>query len=328
MEKGKRRIDKFELINSQSPGDILMLTALVRDWKKKYLHTKFRVNTSSDTLFDNNPNVEKKVYKNLVFDTNAEEESKRIDSEDKDWFKFYTHYGDDEQYGRTVKNPYSIHEGGAHKKHFINGMIGYANAFLGLNIKLTKFKPDLYLSDAEKVRHPSLPKKYWIVFPGGKTDYRRKIWPFSNWEKVFSTFPDVNFVQLGGCEWDHIKPIFRNSNVINFTGMTTLREVLSLIYNSEGVICPITFGMHVAAAFDKRCIVIAGGGEHDTWEAYTRNGGAKVPHHYLHTCGQLVCCKNGGCWTGDCKNKASDGVQKCFKLITPKVVCEVLRRYV
>ena len=47
------------LVNRQSPGDILMLTACVRDLKKVMPDITVGVQTSAMELWENNPNVKK-----------------------------------------------------------------------------------------------------------------------------------------------------------------------------------------------------------------------------------------------------------------------------
>src|SRR5581483_1032213 len=110
-----------------------------------------------------------------------------------------------------------------------------------------------------------------------------------------------------------------------------------------GVLCPVTFAMHLAAAVPTRagrppqrpCVVVAGGREPPHWEAY--------PHHqFLHTVGALSCCADGGCWKSRCQT-VGDGDEKdrrnlceqpvqvspdlriprCMTLITPE---DVIRR--
>ena len=69
------------------------------------------------------------------------------------------------------------------------------------------------------------------------------------------------------------------------------------MYHSSGVLTPVSFPMHLSTMQVKKdrclknrpCIVIAGGREPSTWEQYTN-------HHYIHRCGMLPCCDNGGCW--------------------------------
>ena len=314
---------KLILKNHQSPGDIMMFTSLVRDIKKAYPHFRLRVKSSADALFLNNPNIEETELVPRVFNTNAKEKSARADTTDDGWLAVDVHYGDETQLGKDVSNPYSIHKCGKHKKHFMNGMIGYMNKLLDLDIKLTELRPDIYLTEEEKKPLSGLSEKYWVVVPGGKPDYPRKIWPARNWDALFEILSDVNFVQMGGNEADHIKPQFRTrKNLTDLTGKTSIREVLSLIYNAQGVITPITFAMHVTACFpDKPCIVVAGGGEHHTWEAYPG-------HDFLHTCGVLPCCRDGGCWSGECSNKNTHtGEQRCMEMLTAEIVADIVKKH-
>jgi ADP-heptose:LPS heptosyltransferase len=312
---------KVILRNHQAPGDILMLTSLVRDWKAKYPEHRIRVKTSTDMLFENNPLIEKVNIVPKAFNTNAVKLDDQKDLSDNGWLNIDVHYGDEEQLGKKVDNPWSIHKCGTHKKHFMYGMFGYVNTLLGLDIKLTELRPDVYLNPEENEK--MVQGDYWVVVPGGKPDYLRKIWAKRNWEELFNLLPDTKFVQVGGSEANHIKPVFNNKNVLNFTGHTILRQVLSLIHNAKGVICPITYAMHAASFWpEKKCIVIAGGGEHHTWEAYPG-------HDFLHTCGTLECCKDGGCWAGKCTNKNPEtDEQRCMELITADVVAEIVKGYV
>ena len=103
----------------------------------------------------------------------------------------------------------------------------------------------------------------------------------------------VLFVQVG--ESGHAHPPLRG--VLDLRGKTTLRELVRLVYHAQGVLCPVTLMMHLAAAVEcppgrvrnRPCVVVAGGREPPHWEAY--------PHHqFLHRAGALRCCENGGCW--------------------------------
>ncbi len=80
-------------------------------------------------------------------------------------------------------------------------------------------------------------------------------------------------------------------------GRTNLRQLIRLMHHAQGVLCPVTLHMHLAAAVpvskgmpkNRPCVVVAGGREPAQWEAY--------PHHqYLHRNGMLPCCDQGGCW--------------------------------
>lgn len=105
----------------------------------------------------------------------------------------------------------------------------------------------------------------------------------------------------------------------------------------------MTLMMHLAAAVERKhsglhdrpCVVVAGGRERPTWEAY--------PHHqFIHTVGALPCCKQGGCWRsrtvplgdGDekdlpdslCINVARN-LPRCMDTITPEDVIRRIQLY-
>jgi ADP-heptose:LPS heptosyltransferase len=110
-------------------------------------------------------------------------------------------------------------------------------------------------------------------------------------------------VQGGAQLPGHWHPELKNAK--SHVGTADPRGFLRLIYGADGVTCPVSFPMHVAAAFDKPCVVIAGGREPWWWEAYTntrvRQFGEEcapvtVPHKFLHSIGQLDCCQSTGCW--------------------------------
>ena len=93
-------------------------------------------------------------------------------------------------------------------------------------------------------------------------------------------------------------------------GKTSLRQFIRLMHHAAGVVCPVTFAMHLAAAVETRagapkvrpCVVIAGGREPTHWEAYPQ-------HQYLSTVGALSCCLEGGCWKSRCQ-LVGDGDEK------------------
>ena len=142
-------------------------------------------------------------------------------------------------------------------------------------------------------------------------------------------------MQIG--EGGHYHPDL--SGVIDLRGKTDTRAVVRLMHSAQGVVCPVTFLMHLAAAVEMRghphrarpCVVIAGGREPPQWETYPA-------HQFIHTVGALPCCGQGGCWRvrtlplGDGDQKDSpeslcvdvvDGLPRCMAMITPE---EVIRR--
>ena len=253
-----------------SPGDILMLTAVVRDlhlsYPKKYLTD---VRTSAAQLWENNP--------------------------------YITALNENDQDVELVECEYPlIHQSNEEQYHFIHGYRKFLEKKLNIVIKPTKFKGDIHISSIEKRWYSQVQEitgkdtRYWLIVSGGKLDYTCKWLDPDKLQQVVDNFKDnIQFVQVG--EEKHNHP--RLKRVIDLVGKTDIRQLVRLMYHADGVICPVTFLMHLAAAVETKpgrplnrpCVVVAGGREPLQWEAY--------PHHqYLHTNGCLPCCDNGGCW--------------------------------
>jgi len=193
-----------------------------------------------------------------------------------------------------------IHRSNHAPYHFIHGFIDYLNEFLGLKLKVSAFRGDVHLSDAERrgvsqvaeVLGGDVP--YWVVVAGGKTDFTIKWWDAARFQEVVDFFRGrILFVQAG--EAHHHHPPLRG--VLDLRGKTDLRQLVRLVYHAQGVLCPVTLAMHLAAAVEVKegrpknrpCVVVAGGREPAQWEAYTH-------HQFIHTVGALRCCDDGGCW--------------------------------
>jgi ADP-heptose:LPS heptosyltransferase len=263
-------VRKLILRNFQSPGDIVMLTAAVRD-----LHTAYSgqflidVRTPCPALWENNPHI-----------TALREQDPGVELVD-------CHYP-------------LIHRSNHAPYHFLHGFIEYLNERLGLAIKPTQFRGDIHLSAQEKswisrieeILYSRVP--FWIVVAGGKRDFTIKWWDPRRYQRVVDHFAGrILFVQVG--EAGHEHPPLRD--VIDLRGKTNLRQLVRLVYHAQGVVCPVTLLMHLAAAVEmpagmpknRPCVVVAGGREPPHWEAY--------PHHqFLHRAGTLFCCDDGGCW--------------------------------
>jgi ADP-heptose:LPS heptosyltransferase len=105
-------------------------------------------------------------------------------------------------------------------------------------------------------------------------------------------------------------------------GKTNLRKLFKIIKESEGVITCVSLPMHIAAAFNKPCVVVAGAREGTRWELYPN-------HQFLYVNGCLPCATYDGCWRSkleDCNNKV-EGTPKCMMLITPQDIYNAVNRY-
>lgn len=313
---------KIILRNFQSPGDVLMLTAAVRDLHLTYPgQFQTDVRTSCPALWENNP--------------------------------FISPLTESEEAVETIDCAYPlIHRSNSLPYHFIHGFRLFLNERLNLNIQPTKFGGDIHLNQQERNWLSQIDEitgtansRFWIVVSGGKTDFTTKWWDPSRYQAVVDHFRGhLRFVQCGEAGTNHVHPPLEG--VINLVGKTDLRQLVRLIFHSDGIICPVTFFMHAAAAIQTKlnrathrpCIVIAGGREPSQWEAY--------PHHqFLHTNGCLPCCDNGGCWKsrveplwdGDIKDQElclypiptiyGRKIPKCLEMITAHDVIRALERY-
>lgn len=303
----------------QSPGDIVILTAAVRDLHAAHPgQFQTDVRTSADELWVHNP--------------------------------YITRLSESESGVETLEMHYPlIHQSNMRPYHFVHGYVQYLEERLGLRIPVTKFSGEVHLSDDERRRPPefgqvTLPERYWIVIAGGKYDFTAKWWNPASYQAVVDHFRDrITFVQCG--EAGHWHPPL--TGVTNLVGQTSLRDFVRLMHFADGVVCPVTLAMHLAAAVEmpqgrprtRAGVVIAGGRESPHWEAY--------PHHqFLHTVGALSCCREGGCWKSRCqlvgdgddkdrRNLCEQPVQitanlripRCLDSITAADVIRAMERY-
>jgi ADP-heptose:LPS heptosyltransferase/SAM-dependent methyltransferase len=299
----------------QSPGDILVLTATVRELHHAHPgEFQTDVRTSADAIWQNNP-----------FLTKLEESQADVEH-------LMMHYP---LINQSNQSPY----------HFLHGYVQYLEQHLGVRIPLTRFKGDIHLSNEEKNApcpglESGVPESFWIIIAGGKYDFTAKWWSPASYQRVVDHFQGrITFVQCGEQGHWH-KPLL---GAINLVGKTGLRDFIRLMYHADGVVCPVTFAMHLAAAVETKpgrsrcrpCVVIAGGREPPHWEAYPQ-------HQFISTVGTLSCCAEGGCWKSRCQ-LVGDGDEKdrhnlcdqpiqiaadlriprCMDMITPD---EVIRR--
>jgi ADP-heptose:LPS heptosyltransferase len=315
---------KLMVSQHQSPGDIIMLSAAIRDLHKAYPKSFVTcMRTPCNDIWTNNPN------------------HKRLHDEDPDIMWISCEY--------PLIN--TCNEG-AH--HFIHGFRMDLESKLGIPIPQGPLKGDVHLTPQEKAWFSQLYEMFeknipfWIIDAGSKSDFTCKQWEPAKYQAVVDGLPDVTFVQIGSKDPKHRHTPLKGKNVIDLIGKTSIRQLIRLVYHSAGVITPVSFPMHLAAAVEmhprykrraRPCVVIAGGREPAVWEAYTN-------HQFLHTCGMLPCCDAGGCWAsrvepifdGDLKDvkdlcarpvKSASGVivPKCMDMIQPKDVIEKVQLY-
>ncbi len=268
-----------------SPGDIVMLTACVRDLQRAHPgQYQVDVRTPCPELWQNNPHLTK------LKDNDAE--------------FIEMHYP---AIGQANQVP----------GHFVSGYSAYLESLLHVRIPTTEFRGDIHLSEEEK-RKPTIEPGYWIIVNGGKCEYSSKWANPEHNQKVVDHFRgSLRFVQVGvtsrkpkGGDPGHWhEPL---EGVTNLIGKTGLRDLVRLTHFAAGVLCPVTLMMHLAAAVpcpanmpaSRPCVVVAGGREPPNWEAYPG-------HQFISTLGWLKCCSprmekdgrinSGACWKDRCQ---------------------------
>jgi ADP-heptose:LPS heptosyltransferase len=202
-----------------------------------------------------------------------------------------------------------VHNSNYRPYHFIHGYAQFLEDRLGVRVPLAHFKGDIYLSPPEKAGPApgGVTGRYWLLVAGGKYDFTAKWWDPARFARVVEHFRGrVAFVQVG--EAGHWHPPVPGA--VNLVGRTTPRELVRLVYRADGVLCPVTFAMHLTAAIEappgapplRPCVVVAGGREPAHWEAYPG-------HQFISNNGALPCCAEGGCWRSRCQ-PAGDGDEK------------------
>ena len=329
MSKPER---KFGIEFTMAPGDVFLLTALVRDIRQAF-QGRYAVNVAVPfpDLWRHNPYLDRSIDKQDPSATWV-----RISPSD---------YLDGL---RTVQSGVQL--------HFLTWYYRIFEKYTGIHVPCLFPGGDLHLTEEEKAE-PFVEPPYWIVVPGGKTDWTTKWWSQHRWQELVDALRQrgIRCVQEGATKPYCCHPPLRG--VLNLVGRTSIRDLIRNIYHAEGVICGISLPMHLAAALQKPCVVIAGGYESPVWEWYTDQFGAfgpecapvKVPHRFLHTLGQLACCQTVGCWArrvvkltthepGDdffnnrlCRDRAVDEagwyIPRCMERIATEAVLEAVLSY-
>jgi ADP-heptose:LPS heptosyltransferase len=307
---------KLILRSDLALGDVVLMTAAVRDLHLCYPGAFLTdVRTPCGTLWNHNP------YLCHLNENEPEVETLGLDLPLIDW---------------SNRVPY----------HVLEGFIDNLNQQLGLHVRCTEFKGDIHLSAAEK-RAPSpvhllagrkIP--FWLIFAGGRHEITIKWWDHARYQEVVDHFRGrIQFVQAGSASDHHPKL----SGTIDLRGKSSVRELLQLVYHSQGILCGVTGPMHLAAAVERKpgvagvrpCVVVAGGRESAHWEAYPG-------HQFLHTIGALPCCASGGCWKmrtvplgdGSPKDVSSElcvnvkhGLPSCMDMVSAATVIQSVQSY-
>jgi ADP-heptose:LPS heptosyltransferase len=285
--------------NRQAIGDILCMTAAVRDFKKTFPKTRVGVRSTAMHLWDHNPNVD--------------------------------HQFRDDNFIKDIGPGFGTNRSNAWNIHLIDAFrIDMENK---LNIKIEKgeVRPDIWMTEEEYARPPILEGPYWVIIVGGEPGWTAK--QYNRWQPVVDILKDkIQIVQLGvkGQPWPALDGV---TNLIGRTEdrNTGIRDLFNIFLHSQGSIGLVSMHMHLSAAFGNPCVVIAGAREPSWFTHY-------FGHQYLQTNGTMHCGLHTACWKCDvtaCRNKVANpksqvlGLQvpMCIDIIEPEEVSAAVMKY-
>ena len=169
------------------------------------------------------------------------------------------------------------------------------------------------------------PEKYWVIACGWRSDISVKSWPMANWQQVVDglTAKGIKLVRIGAkSSCDFQSPL--NGVTLDLVGKTTITDMFRIIAHKDcvGVICLESSAAHVARAFGKRAVVIAGSRIHsstvrynvpeETWlgdDAFACSG---CDVHYVAPRNEKD--------TSVCLMPGSNGFASCLNAIAPTMV--------
>lgn len=308
--------------NRQAIGDILMMTCGIRDFKKAFPEIEVQVESTAMHIWDYNPNICRDKWDSVIDGKEDTEQKIKQAIEENKPIKLYI----GPSKGTNASN--------RSDKHFANAYRMSIEDILNVKIPQGPIRPDIYMTKEEYGRSPIFKKPYWLITAGEKGDWTCKTYPFQKWQEVVEKLPDVTFVQLGSLGHKH--PELKGNNVINYIGKTQdrtsgIRDLFNLFLNCEGSVGLVSFQMHLAAAFNKSCVVMAGARE-PVW--FTRYPG----QNYMSSDGCLPCTVNGkdfpvACWY--CKLERCNykdeyfehSVPRCANVFSSDDVVREIKRY-
>jgi len=276
------------LLSNMQPmlGDRLMFTPVVRDLKKAHPDWEVGVESIGPEIWENNPHIVRNMTKpDKVFNIGP---------------------------GKVTRGSKT------NGLHITAAFRCSLEEHLGEPVQQGEFKPEIFLSEAEK-NNRLIDGKYWVINTDCGPFSAKRWWP-ERFQQMVEQLPDITFVQVGLKKDNQYR--LRGPNIIDMIDRTKIRELFSLVYNAEGCISLISSLMHVAAAFDKPCVVLAGAREPATFEHYAN-------HRYIDRVGCLPCAANAACWHNSisaCKNRVGD-IARCMDMIRVDQVVDAVESY-
>lgn len=324
--------------NRQAIGDILMFTCAIRDFKKAFPNIEVQVRSTAMHIWDYNTNINKDKWHEVIdpmrYWKNPDRKPKTEEMIQMSEQAIKVSADEDKPVLLYIGPGKLTNASNRKDLHFANAYRISMETVLGVQISQGPIRPDIYMSETEYLEPPIIEPPYWLITAGEKGDWTCKTFPFAKWQEVVEKLPQIKFVQLGSTGHKH--PELSGNNVVNFIGKTQdrnagIRMLFNLFNNCEGSMGLVSFQMHLAAAFNKPCVVIAGAREP---VHFTRYPGQQ----YLASDGCLPCTITGkqvptACWfckIERCPYHTKYGGQEvplCSDLFSSDDVVKAIMRY-
>jgi ADP-heptose:LPS heptosyltransferase len=296
----EKKQKKWILYHHRQAGDILVMTTLVRQIKN-LLNNDVLINCNTPVcqeIWNNNPHIDTSIL---------QQEADRFIKID---------------YKSVIDNPqWQLHHSYGFKIDF--------ERQTGIILPEWDCRPVIELSEFELELAKDFKEKFGgnfcIISTDTKKSCKVKTWPGQYWNEVIESKDDILFVQVGEDSNNKAK-LKKHKNLIDMTGQTGIRDLFALIYASKGVISYNSFCMHIAAAFNKKAVIIAGGREPIWYQQYSNQ-------HIFNTSSMVECGNSGaGCLKtteAQCGNNSTHSHQflpYCQVIIKPENIIEMLEK--
>jgi len=197
--------DEIVFKNRQAIGDILTMTAGIRDFKNAFPNTKVGVITTAMHLWDHNPNI----------DHNFKDNEKILE----------------------IGPGFATNKSNLLNLHMCNAFRTDIENKLHISFPQGPIRPDIWMTQDEYNRPPLIDGPYWLFIYGGEPGWPAK--QYHRWQEVMNMLKDdIKIVQLGvkGHPYPHL------DNTVDYIGKTEdrntgLRDLFNLFLHAQGSIC-------------------------------------------------------------------------------------------
>lgn len=296
-QRDKPDFKSVQFLSRMALGDALMMTCGIRDFKRAYPEVEVRATSIAPRIWDNIPYI------------NQELDAEKKINIGTGWLT-------------NKSNSLNLHMANAYRLSIQNAT--------GLRFEQGPIRPDIWLSEEEYDASPLIEGPYWVIIAGGEPGWPLKCYPIERWQEVVNMLPQIKFVQLGAEEHTHLHGRLENQkgNLIDMVGKTQdpqtgLRDVFKIFLHAQGSVGLVSFHMHLSAAFQNPCVVVAAAREPAWFTQY-------MGHQYIQTGGCLPCAKTRACWhcsTNKCLNLVEGKLPKCVDMIFPDEIVRGIKRY-